>query len=143
MGTRAAGVGEYAHGALTDADGWFRTRDGGWIDEDGYVFVEGRLDDVIVRGGENLSPGEIEDALISHPDVAEAAVYGIPDDQWGEAVAAAVVLRPGAAPGAEDLRSWVGERLRSSRVPAHIVFRDALPRNDLGKLLRQQLKGMI
>ncbi|GIH73593.1 class I adenylate-forming enzyme family protein [Planobispora longispora] len=135
--------GEYAHGALTDADGWFRTRDGGWIDEDGYVFVEGRLDDVIVRGGENLSPGEIEDALISHPDVAEAAVYGIPDDQWGEAVAAAVVLRPGAAPGAEDLRSWVGERLRSSRVPAHIVFRDALPRNDLGKLLRQQLKGMI
>ncbi|MGP3916301.1 class I adenylate-forming enzyme family protein [Nonomuraea sp. 10N515B] len=135
--------GEYAHGTLTDTDGWFRTRDGGWIDEDGYVFVEGRLDDVIVRGGENLSPGEIEDVLIRHPGVAEAAVWGVPDDQWGEVVAAAVVPCPGAAPSAEELRTWVGERLRSSRVPAHIVFRAALPRNDMGKLMRRLLKGLV
>ncbi|GAA3146585.1 hypothetical protein GCM10010466_42010 [Planomonospora alba] len=135
--------GEYAHGALIDAEGWFRTRDGGWIDQEGYVFVEGRLDDVIVRGGENLSPGEIEDVLLQHPAVAETAVIGMPDEQWGEVVAAVVVTRPGTAPTADELRGWVGDRLRSSRVPAKVVFRDSLPRNDVGKLLRRDLRQAI
>ena len=89
-------AGEYVgRSRRSTSDGWFRTRDAGWFDEHGFLFVEGRLDDVIVRGGENISPGEIEEVLLAHPAVAEAAVIGIPDAEWGEAVAAVVVLRPG------------------------------------------------
>ena len=133
-------AGEY-HGrsALTE-DGWFPTHDGGHLDDGGFLFVEGRLDDVIVRGGENMSPGEIEDVLLQHPMVAEAAVTGIPDDEWGEAVAAAVVLEAGAAAGQAELQDWVRDRLRSSRTPKLIDIRDALPYNETGKLLRRVLK---
>ena len=133
-------AGEY-HGrrALTH-DGWFLTNDGGHVDEDGFLFVEGRLDDVIVRGGENMSPGEIEDVLLQHPSVAEAGVAGIPDDNWGEAVAAAVVLEPGAVVGEAELQAWVRDRLRSSRTPVVIEFRDALPHTETGKLLRLVLR---
>jgi acyl-CoA synthetase (AMP-forming)/AMP-acid ligase II len=88
--------------------------------------VQRRLDDVIVRGGENLSPGEIENVLITHPAAAEAAVFGVPDEQWGEVVAAAVVLHPDSAATDGDLRDRVGTRMRSSRVPALIAFREAL-----------------
>ena len=128
-------AGEY-HGrsALTE-DGWFPTHDGGHLDDGGFLFVEGRLDDVIVRGGENMSPGEIEDVLLQHPMVAEAAVTGIPDDEWGEAVAAAVVLESRA-----ELQGWVRDRLRSSRTPTLIDIRDALPYNETGKLMRRVLK---
>lgn len=134
--------GEYAAASLVDADGWFRTQDGGWIDSEGYVFVEGRLDDVIVRGGENLSPGEIEDVLARHPDVVEVAVFGIPDEQWGEVPVAALVLRPEASLDEPAARAWVAEHLRSSRVPDRIEFLAELPRNDLGKLLRRELRRM-
>ncbi|MGA4992146.1 class I adenylate-forming enzyme family protein [Nonomuraea bangladeshensis] len=133
--------GEYAHASRLEDGGWFRTRDGGWIDQDGYIYVEGRLDDVIVRGGENLSPGEIENVLLAHPAVAEAAVFGVPDEQWGEVVAAAVVLHPEGHVAEQDLRDWVGARLRSSRVPALVAFHEALPRNDMGKLLRRVLRA--
>ncbi|GAA5050677.1 acyl-CoA synthetase (AMP-forming)/AMP-acid ligase II [Thermocatellispora tengchongensis] len=133
--------GEYARASLLDGEGWFRTRDAAWIDDAGYVFVEGRLDDVIVRGGENLSPGEIEDVLMEHPGVAEAVVYAVPDEQWGEAVAAAVVPRPGRQVGEKELKEWVAAHLRSSRVPAHVTFRETLPRNDLGKVLRRVLRA--
>lgn len=135
--------GEYSGASLLDADGWFRTRDGGRIDADGYVYVEGRLDDVIVRGGENLSPGEIEDTIGDHPHVDDVVVYGVPDDQWGEVVVAAVVLRTDTSDGAvtdADIRDWVGTRLRSSRVPAFVEFRADLPRNDMGKVLRRVLR---
>lgn len=132
--------GEYSGASLLDADGWFRTRDGGWIDDGGYVYVEGRLDDVIVRGGENLSPGEIEDVIAEHPSVEAVVVYGVPDDQWGEVVVAAVVARPGGALTADEIRDWVGARLRSSRVPAFVEFRVDVPRNDLGKVLRRVLR---
>ena len=128
--------------SLTD-DGWFRTNDGGWLDEDGFLFVSGRLDDVIVRGGENLSPGEIEDVLVQHPDVAEAAVVGVPDEEWGEVPAAAVVLVPGAAARPADLQEWVRSRLRSTRVPERIELVDALPYNETGKLLRRVLKEQL
>ncbi|WP_346773850.1 AMP-binding protein [Rhodococcus sp. X156] len=133
--------GEYSAASVTDDAGWFPTRDGGWIDDQGYVFVAGRLDDVIVRGGENLSPGEIEDVLARHPAVGEVAVYGVPDEQWGEVPVAAVVLRAGAALDAEQAQRWVAEHLRSSRVPARIHFLAGLPRNDMGKLLRRVLKA--
>ncbi|MFM1723802.1 class I adenylate-forming enzyme family protein [Rhodococcus sp. PAM 2766] len=132
--------GEYSGASLLDADGWFRTRDGGWIDDGGYVYVEGRLDDVIVRGGENLSPGEIEDVIGEHPSVEDVVVYGVPDDQWGEVVVAAVVARPDGALTADEIRDWVGARLRSSRVPAFVEFRVDVPRNDLGKVLRRVLR---
>jgi len=139
--------GEYlGRGSLVGPDGFFPTRDGGFLDEGGYLFLEGRIDDVIVRGGENMSPGEIEDVLLAHPDVADAAVVGIPDEQWGEAVAAVVALRPGAAgDGAlrEALRGHVRGALRSSRVPERIRFVDALPYNETGKLLRREVRAWL
>jgi fatty-acyl-CoA synthase len=136
-------AGEYlGRSALTD-DGWFPTNDSGRLDADGFLYVEGRLDDVIVRGGENMSPGEIEDVLLDHPDVAEAGVTGVPDDEWGEAVAAAVVLHPGAAAGEAELQAWVRERLRSSRTPVLIDVRTSLPYNETGKLLRRVLKSEL
>ena len=132
--------GEYAHKRVTDAEGWFATNDGGWMDEDGYLFVEGRLDDVIVRGGENISPGEIEDVLRAHPAVADVAVLGVPDNEWGETVAAVIVPK-GAKPATDDLASWVKARLRSTKTPEVWAFSAALPYNDTGKLLRRQLKA--
>jgi acyl-CoA synthetase (AMP-forming)/AMP-acid ligase II len=134
--------GEYTHKKVTDDGGWFATNDGGFLDDDGYLFVEGRLDDVIVRGGENMSPGEIEDVLREHPQVADVAVLGVPDDQWGEAVAA-VVVPSEPRPTAEELAAWVKARLRSSKTPEVWDFRDALPYNDTGKLLRRQLKAEL
>jgi acyl-CoA synthetase (AMP-forming)/AMP-acid ligase II len=131
--------GEYTHKKVVQDDGWFATNDGGWMDEEGYLFVEGRLDDVIVRGGENISPGEIEDVLREHPQVADVAVLGLPDDQWGERVAAAVVARDGQ-PSADELAAFVRARLRSTKTPEAWEFREALPYNDTGKLLRRQLK---
>ncbi len=95
---------------------------------------------MIVRGGENLSPGEIEDVLLTHPAVAEAGVVGLPDDEWGETVAAAVVLGPGAEATVEELQDWVRARLRSSRTPTVVAFRTELPYNETGKLLRRVLR---
>ena len=136
-------AGEYlGRGSAGDAD-WFATRDGGWFDGDGYLYLTGRLDDVIVRGAENISPGEIEEALGQHPAVDEAAVVGIPDTEWGEAVAAAVVLHDGASATEGELQDWVRSRLRSSRTPEHVDVRASLPYNDTGKLLRRVLKAEL
>ncbi|MBK7250841.1 MAG: acyl--CoA ligase [Gammaproteobacteria bacterium] len=133
--------GEYlGAGSTLVAGGWFPTRDRGHLDAGGYLYLEGRADDVIVRGGENISPGEIEDVLAEHPAVADVAVVAIPDEQWGEAVGAAVVLKDSAQATAEALQDWVKQRLRSSRVPAAIQFRDDLPYNEMGKLLRRVIK---
>jgi acyl-CoA synthetase (AMP-forming)/AMP-acid ligase II len=131
--------GEYAGKTMLTADGWFPTNDGGWMDDEGYLYVEGRLDDVIVRGGENISPGEIEDVLREHPGVADVAVLGVPDDEWGERVAAAVVPRE-TAPSEADLAAWVKARLKSTKTPETWAFRAELPYNDTGKLLRRVLK---
>jgi acyl-CoA synthetase (AMP-forming)/AMP-acid ligase II len=136
-------AGEYlGRNALTD-DGWFPTHDAGWLDEDGFLYLDGRLDDVIVRGAENLSPGEIEDTLAQHPAVAEAAVIGVPDPEWGEAVAAAVVLERGATASADELQEWVRTRLRSTKTPQLIQFRDEMPYNETGKLLRRVLRDEL
>ena len=133
-------AGEYHGRSALDAEGWFATNDGGHLDEAGFLFVEGRLDDVIVRGGENMSPGEIEDVLLQHPGVADAAVVGVPDEEWGEVVAAAIVLEPGSDGRQEELQSGSRDHLRSSRMPAVIEIREALPYNETGKLLRRVLK---
>jgi long-chain acyl-CoA synthetase len=121
-------------------DGWFPTRDAGALDVEGYLFLEGRIDDVIVRGGENLSPGEIEEVLLLHPAIADCAVIGIADEQWGEAVAAVVVVHPGRTVEADEVREWVKGRLRSSRAPSQVVFRAELPYNETGKLLRRKIR---
>ena len=136
--------GEYlGRASLLSKDGWFATRDGGWLDEAGYLFLEGRIDDVIVRGGENLSPGEIEDVLLAHEAVSDAAVVGVPDEEWGEGVAAVIVLKSGARATVPQLQAWVKRHLRSSRVPQRIEFRSELPYNETGKLLRRQVRAEL
>jgi acyl-CoA synthetase (AMP-forming)/AMP-acid ligase II len=95
---------------------------------------------VIVRGGENLSPGEIEDTLLEHPAVAEATVVGVPDEEWGEAVAAAVVLKPGQTVAVDELQAFVRERLRSTKTPELIQIRTEMPYNETGKLLRRVIR---
>ena len=132
--------GEYANRGVTMVDGWFPTHDGGRLDEGGFLFVEGRIDDVIVRGGENLSPGEIEDVLLSHPSVMDAVVIGVPDDEWGEVVAAYVVPIEGQSPSADELKAWVVRHLRTSRQPAYVELRSELPYSDVGKVLRRVLR---
>jgi acyl-CoA synthetase (AMP-forming)/AMP-acid ligase II len=136
--------GEYRERSALDAAGWFPTRDAGWLDAQGFLFLAGRADDVIVRGGENISPGEIEDVLLTHAAIADAAAVAVPSAEWGEAVGVAVVLRPGsAAPDEEQLRALVRSRLRSSRVPERIAFLDALPYNEMGKLLRREIRALF
>jgi acyl-CoA synthetase (AMP-forming)/AMP-acid ligase II len=135
--------GEYDGNDTKDGAGWFRTNDNGWLDEEGYLFIEGRADDVIVRGGENMSPGEIEDVLLQHERVADVAVFGVPDEEWGEVVAAFVVPTDEAAVDPDELRQWVRDRLRSSRMPAVIEFRPALPYSETGKLLRRELRAAL
>src|SRR5690606_27976465 len=136
--------GEYlGRGSMVNADGWFPTKDGGYVDEEGYLYLEGRIDDIIIRGGENISPGEVEETLLAHPAVADAAAIGLPSRQWGETVSAVVVKVKGAEVTEDELRDWVTSHLRSSRSPEHIVFRDELPYNDMGKLLRRVLKAEL
>jgi fatty-acyl-CoA synthase len=136
--------GEQISGEYTDAGGpqagdWFRTRDRGMLDADGYLFLGGRLDDVIVRGGENLSPSEIESVLISHPAVSEAAVVPAPSEEWGEEPVAFVVAD--SSVDAAQLQEWVSGHLRSARTPTAIYFRPNLPYNETGKLLRRELRA--
>jgi acyl-CoA synthetase (AMP-forming)/AMP-acid ligase II len=136
--------GEYKEKSALDSEGWFPTRDAGYIDEEGYLFLSGRADDVIVRGGENMSPGEIEDVLLTHPDVADACAVAIPSVEWGEAVGIAVVVREGhAEPGEADLKELIRARLRSSRVPDKVLFVSELPYNEMGKLLRREVKVLL
>lgn len=133
-------AGEYTSHSAVDAEGWYPTRDRGYLDAEGYLFLDGRADDVIVRGGENISPGEVEDALLRHPSVAEAAVVGVPDPEWGERVEAVVVAEPGHSTSEAELQEWVRAQLRSTRVPARVHHRAELPYTETGKLLRRTLR---
>ncbi|MGQ2930354.1 MAG: class I adenylate-forming enzyme family protein [Sphingopyxis sp.] len=134
--------GEYLHKKAIADDGWFATNDAGWLDEGGYLFVEGRLDDVIVRGGENISPGEIEDVLRGFDDIADCAVLGIPCVQWGEKVVAVIVSRSGN-PDTDAMAATIRARLRSTKTPEQWFVRDELPYNETGKLLRRILKAEL
>ena len=120
-----------------DDEGWFPTRDRGWVDEEDYLFVEGRADDTIIRGGENVAPAEVEEVLLSHPDVAECAVVGMPDEEWGQRIAAVVVPAEGSTPDADALRDHVRAVLRGSKTPDVVVFHESLPHTETGKLLRR------
>ncbi len=136
--------GEYKGKSALVEGGWFPTRDAGFIDEDGYLFLSGRADDVIVRGGENMSPGEIEDVLLAHPALADACACAVPSVEWGEAVGIAVVVREGHdAPTEAELKDLIRARLRSSRVPEKIAFVSELPYNEMGKLMRREVKAIL
>ncbi|HYC22771.1 MAG TPA: AMP-binding protein [Candidatus Bathyarchaeia archaeon] len=133
-------AGDVEGGAKLEDDGFLHTRDLGYIDEDGYVFLVGRQDDMIIRGGENIAPAEVEAVLQSHPAVDEAAVLGVPNLEWGQVVAAAVVLRPGASAEPAELIDFCRARMASFKKPEVVQVVDALPRNPLGKLLRRELR---
>jgi acyl-CoA synthetase (AMP-forming)/AMP-acid ligase II len=136
--------GRYAElGSALDPQGWFPTRDRATVDDEGYLFIGGRCDDTIVRGGENIAPAEIEDVLVEHPDVRQCAVVGVDDARWGQIIVAAVVTRPGADPDPEALRSFVRARLRGSRTPDRVVFVAELPVNATGKVIRGELVALV
>lgn len=121
------------------ADGWLHTGDRGTLDDHGRLTITGRKADTIVTGGENVAPAEVEAALLEHPAVADAAVYGRPDSRWGEAVVATVVLHDGSHAEAEELRAHVASQLARYKVPKEIAFVATLPRTPSGKLLRREL----
>jgi len=121
-------------------DGWLITSDRGWIDDEGYIFLAGRGDDMIIRGGENISPEEVEDVLHSHPKIEEAAVIGVPDSEWGQQPRAIVVLKKGEAASAEEIMEHCRSRLAGFKRPRSAVFVDSLPRNSIGKVLRKTLR---
>jgi len=129
--------GEYAGVSLLDEEGWFPTRDRGFVDDEGYLYIEGRADDTIIRGGENIAPAEIEDVLLHHPDVTDAVVVGVPDEEWGQRLVAVVVTDPPGAVDAATLQALVRTELRSSKTPDLIVFWPELPHTDTGKILRR------
>lgn len=132
--------GEYVGiGSVLDESGWFPTKDRAWLDKDGYLFIEGRSDDTIIRGGENIAPAEIEDALVSHPAVADAAVVGVEDDEWGQRLVAVIVKREGTTVDGKEIKQYVRTRLRGSRTPDDVVFRAELPHTATGKLLRREV----
>jgi long-chain acyl-CoA synthetase len=131
--------GEYKGiGSKLDSEGWFPTKDRGFLDSDGYLFIDGRADDVIVRGGENISPGEIEDVVRTHPNVEDVAAVAVKDIEWGEAVGLVIVA---SSPIEDDeIIKLVRTKLRSSRVPSIIKYMDELPYNETGKLLRRVIR---
>jgi acyl-CoA synthetase (AMP-forming)/AMP-acid ligase II len=126
-------------GSVLDENGWFPTKDIAMLDEDGYLFIGGRSDDTIIRGGENIAPAELEEVLIEHPHVHDVAVVGVEDPQWGHAIVAVVVPKPGVEPDPEELREHVRKSLRGSRTPDRVVFRDELPTTPTGKVLRREI----
>ena len=122
-------------------DGWFRTGDMARVDEDGYYFIVDRKKDLIIRGGYNVYPREIEEVLHEHPAVAEVAVIGIPDAALGEEVGAAVALKPGASATPEELRSFVKSRVAAYKYPRQVWLVDALPKGPTGKILRREVQA--
>ncbi|WP_202349604.1 class I adenylate-forming enzyme family protein [Mycobacterium paraintracellulare] len=130
-------------GSLLDSHGWFATHDLASMDADGYLFLGGRSDDTIIRGGENIAPAELEDVLVEHPGVRHCAVVGVEDREWGQIIVAAVVPASAEHPDAEQLREYMRANLRGSRTPDRIVFCEELPTNATGKVLRGQLAAEL
>jgi len=120
-------------------DGWLRTGDMGWVDEEGYIYLAGRGDDMIIRGGENISPEEVENVLYTHPKIEEAAVVGVPDPEWGQEPVAFVVLKKGETATADEIIDYCRSSLGFKR-PRAVVFLDSLPRNPMGKVLKRVLR---
>jgi long-chain acyl-CoA synthetase len=131
---------------LPDATGralhgdWFLTGDAGYLDASGYLYIYDRVKDMIVSGGENIYPAEVESALFAHPAVADVAVIGVPDARWGEAVKAVVVRKAGAEVTPGELIAWARERIAGYKLPKSVDFIDILPRNPTGKILKRELR---
>ncbi|APZ97160.1 acyl-CoA synthetase [Sphingopyxis sp. QXT-31] len=123
------------------ADGWIHTGDAGYLDADGYLYIHDRMKDMIISGGENVYPAEVESAIFGHPTVQEVAVIGIPDQKWGETVKAVVVPKPGMTVDADDIIAWARERIAPFKCPRSIDVIEALPRNASGKILRKDLRA--
>ncbi|MFT4098902.1 MAG: AMP-binding protein, partial [Rhodoblastus sp.] len=121
-------------------DGWLRTGDAGYLDEDGYVYVHDRVKDMIISGAENIYPAEVESAIFGHPAIAEVAVIGVPDDKWGEAVKAVVVLKDGADVSPDEIIAFARTRIAGYKAPRTVDFIEALPRNPSGKILKRELR---
>jgi long-chain acyl-CoA synthetase len=121
-------------------DGWLMTGDVGYVDADGFFYLHDRVKDMIVSGGENIYPAEVENALMSHPALADCAVIGVPSDKWGETVKAIVVLAPGAEVTADELIEFTRTRIARFKVPRSVDFVDVLPRNPSGKILKRELR---
>jgi long-chain acyl-CoA synthetase len=130
---------EAASDEALSAEGWLATGDVGYLDEDGYLYLVDRRKEVVIRGGYNVYPREVEEVLYAHEDVLEAAVLGVPHPTLGEEVAAVVVLRPGAAPDADGLQAWVKERVAAYKYPRVIAFVDELPKGPSGKILKRAI----
>jgi malonyl-CoA/methylmalonyl-CoA synthetase len=124
-------------------DGWFRTGDVAVREPEGYRLLGRASVDIIKSGGEKVSALEVEEALRAHPDIADCAVVGLPDEEWGERVCAAVVLRDGASLDSDDLRAWAKSRVAPAKVPARVLFRRELPRNALGKVIKPEVVGLF
>jgi acyl-CoA synthetase (AMP-forming)/AMP-acid ligase II len=122
-------------------DGWLHTGDAGCMDANGYIYIRERLKDMVVSGGENIYPAEIENVLFDHPAIADAAVIGVPNEQFGEALMAVLVLRNGEKPDADELINWCRSRLGGYKVPRQFTFVDSLPRNSAGKVLKKTLRA--
>ena len=122
-------------------DGWMHTGDAATMDEDGYVYIQDRIKDMIISGGENVYPAEVESAIYGHPAIAEVAVIGVPDDKWGEAVKAVIARKPGEELSEDDLIAFAREKVAAFKVPKSVDFIDALPRNASGKILRKDLRA--
>jgi acyl-CoA synthetase (AMP-forming)/AMP-acid ligase II len=125
---------------VIDKEGWVHTGDMGYMDEDGYFFLAGRATDMIIRGGENISPEEVEGIIHSHPKVNECAVIGIPDEEWGEVPMCCVVLKEGQACTPEEIMEHCRASLASYKRPRSVVFMDCLPRNPMGKVVKRELR---
>jgi len=126
--------------AASFADGWFRTGDAARVDEDGYVYIVDRIKDMIISGGENIYPAEIEDRLLAHPDIVECAVIGVPDEKWGEVPRAVVVPREGATIDADEILASLAGQLAKYKIPKSVVLADELPRTASGKLLKSRVR---
>jgi fatty-acyl-CoA synthase len=124
-----------------DAEGWFHTGDIGYLDDGGFLYIADRVKDMVISGGENVYPAEVESVLYDHPAIAEVAVIGLPDERWGEAVVAVAALRPDASLTVEELRTFAGERLARFKLPTRLELVDVLPRNPAGKVLKFELRN--
>jgi acyl-CoA synthetase (AMP-forming)/AMP-acid ligase II len=129
-----------ATGKTIDKDGWLHTGDAGYLDEDGYLYIHDRMNDVIISGGENIYPAEVESAVYGHPQVADVAVIGVPDETWGEAVKAIVVPKPGEKLDEASVIAFARTRIAPYKAPKSIDIVETLPRNASGKLLRRSLR---
>ena len=122
-------------------DGWFRTGDAGFLDADGYIYIHDRVKDMIVSGGENIYPAEVENVLMGHPAVADCAVIGVPHERWGETAKAVIVRKPDVEVTEQEIIDYARERLAKFKCPTSVDWVDVLPRNPSGKILKKDLRA--